>query len=1266
MGTGDFICISMTGGAPWGFRLQGGKEQKQPLQVAKIRRQSKASGSGLCEGDEVVSINGNPCADLTYPQVIRLMESVADSLHMLIKRPSSGISEALISGTEDQAHEHLPHEGNVESATLQIQPAAESQDGEPCIAPAQSGVPLTEDQGRGPTFSGSKKEEAGLCYSETPHMLDTPRGCSTGEVTLQEKADTGWPGPVVELQLSVSREGHTGPADPAVVAVLGAETSKCPDPDPDPNLHRSGIAHINSAFTREKGDASRRSSKTIQICSGQELRVTPGQEAGATGLPRVEVILDCADRLPAGAGGVDSLLEGGQSEAPPPLVAFTISSEGTEQGEEPGSERDPSRPHKHRARHARLRRSESLSEKQVKEAKSKCRSIALLLTAAPSPHSRGVLMFKKRRRRARKFTLVSYGTGELQRQEESGDPEDGDWDSSFEARLLGASDSDVDEELLSGTDDSAPVVTFDWDSGLGDIEKKLTRGDKMEMLPDTSGKGALMFARRRERMDQISAQKEEDAASAGARADGPSPVTAYRRTEEATVSAQRSVSRSYIEVSSVPGHAPQHNGFGAAPVAAEAPRMVPMNRTARPFPGSGALPAAAFSPPRSVSSPTADFPAPPPYSAVTPPPGVPARGAATSPVAGPAPPPPWPQPAPWSPERIASRDERIAVPAKRTGILQEAKRRSTTKPMFTFKEPKVSPNPELLSLLQNSEGKRGAGAGGDSGPEEDYLSLGAEACNFMQSPSAKQKTPPPVAPKPAVKSSSSQPTTPASPVWSPGVAPAHPPAFPAATQSQGPVASSIKIAQRPYPPARPASALHLAGPVRGPQAAMASVNYTASHVKPVAPTPAGTAAHVGAAESSNDLPGMQGKGAQLFAKRQSRMEKYVVDSDTVQAHAHAARAQSPTPSLPPGWKYSSNIRAPPPVAYNPIHSPSYPLAALKSQPFAPQASKTSKKKGKKPLNTLDVMKHQPYQLNASLFTFQPPDAKAALPQRSSAKVQSLQARQQALPPSMVNASSPTNAQASSVYSAPASAQPSSVYLAPALIPQPAFFAEATSPVSAPPVPGGVPSSPKPESASSSYIAAPRPKFSAKKSGVTAQESGPSLSLPARPVLPTTPVASIWEHQPANSHPPNLTDGLQRANRRLTPWEAAAKSPLGLVDDAFQPRNIQESIAANVVSAARRKALPGPLKDWTDELPSIPQALKASMGSSGRRESNITSLANSSVPTSSQCGSPMPYAWYRQPSRNDSEMMSLETRSDYCLWVADSNYNPHPRGWRHQT
>lgn len=52
MGTGDFICISMTGGAPWGFRLQGGKEQKQPLQVAKVGPSKRCYHRSVLGGKE--------------------------------------------------------------------------------------------------------------------------------------------------------------------------------------------------------------------------------------------------------------------------------------------------------------------------------------------------------------------------------------------------------------------------------------------------------------------------------------------------------------------------------------------------------------------------------------------------------------------------------------------------------------------------------------------------------------------------------------------------------------------------------------------------------------------------------------------------------------------------------------------------------------------------------------------------------------------------------------------------------------------------------------------------------------------------------------------------------------------------------------------------------------------------------------------------------------------------------------------------------------
>lgn len=31
------VVVSLSGGAPWGFRLQGGAEHQAPLQVSKVR-----------------------------------------------------------------------------------------------------------------------------------------------------------------------------------------------------------------------------------------------------------------------------------------------------------------------------------------------------------------------------------------------------------------------------------------------------------------------------------------------------------------------------------------------------------------------------------------------------------------------------------------------------------------------------------------------------------------------------------------------------------------------------------------------------------------------------------------------------------------------------------------------------------------------------------------------------------------------------------------------------------------------------------------------------------------------------------------------------------------------------------------------------------------------------------------------------------------------------------------------------------------------------
>ncbi len=144
-----------------------------------------------------------------------------------------------------------------------------------------------------------------------------------------------------------------------------------------------------------------------------------------------------------------------------------------------------------------LHRGESLQDKQVKEARSKCRTIASFLTDAPNPHSKGVLMFKKRRQRAKKYTLTCFGSidGESYSNTE-GETED--------ESLFPGSESELDEDGFSAAPDNI------WDSGYLDVLDKRTSA---YIVPDrdaeispglnaTSGKGAELFEQQRKRAEE--------------------------------------------------------------------------------------------------------------------------------------------------------------------------------------------------------------------------------------------------------------------------------------------------------------------------------------------------------------------------------------------------------------------------------------------------------------------------------------------------------------------------------------------------------------------------------------------------------------------------------------------------------------------------------------------------------------------------------------------------------------------------------------------
>ncbi|KAG8006208.1 Myozenin-2 [Nibea albiflora] len=80
----------------------------------------------------------------------------------------------------------------------------------------------------------------------------------------------------------------------------------------------------------------------------------------------------------------------------------------------------------------------------------------------------------------------------------------------------------------------------------------------------------------------------------------------------------------------------------------------------------------------------------------------------------------------------------------------------------------------------------------------------------------------------------------------------------------------------------------------------------------------------------------------------------------------------------------------------------------------------------------------------------------------------------------------------------------------------------------------------------------------------------SASASTSPKLPGRAFASPQAKQ---------TSWLEKGHKRLTPWEAASRHPLGLVDEAFAFQDLQQSLVSNIRLAAQRKILPEPPAEW---------------------------------------------------------------------------------------
>uniref|UniRef100_W5MKL2 Shroom family member 2 n=1 Tax=Lepisosteus oculatus TaxID=7918 RepID=W5MKL2_LEPOC len=81
----------LTGGAPWGFTLKGGREHQEPLLITKVEEGSKAAAVKLQVGDEIVAINEVPLSGYRQ-EAICLVKGSHKTLSLVVKRRNEPVS----------------------------------------------------------------------------------------------------------------------------------------------------------------------------------------------------------------------------------------------------------------------------------------------------------------------------------------------------------------------------------------------------------------------------------------------------------------------------------------------------------------------------------------------------------------------------------------------------------------------------------------------------------------------------------------------------------------------------------------------------------------------------------------------------------------------------------------------------------------------------------------------------------------------------------------------------------------------------------------------------------------------------------------------------------------------------------------------------------------------------------------------------------------------------------------------------------------------
>ncbi|XP_066549305.1 LIM domain-binding protein 3a isoform X1 [Amia ocellicauda] len=102
--------VTLSGPAPWGFRLQGGKDFNMPLTISRITPGSKAAQANLSQGDIIVAIDGASTDGMTHLEAQNKIKCASFNLSLTMQRSKRPAPVPTATPRMDSPMPVIPHQ----------------------------------------------------------------------------------------------------------------------------------------------------------------------------------------------------------------------------------------------------------------------------------------------------------------------------------------------------------------------------------------------------------------------------------------------------------------------------------------------------------------------------------------------------------------------------------------------------------------------------------------------------------------------------------------------------------------------------------------------------------------------------------------------------------------------------------------------------------------------------------------------------------------------------------------------------------------------------------------------------------------------------------------------------------------------------------------------------------------------------------------------------------------------------------------------------